>query len=608
MILLLFGMISSISSEIFTNKTIGVISAIADAMAIHCIIVVTEKDADVNKLIKGNTVRSVMEPSDRKIIRHLLEDSTEKCTWFVLLNDLEVARFLNMMMFEVKDLFNTPWYILMNPAKFKAPAENIGLNSDVNILLRKDDSIDIIEVYHQLQKSLLTMNVFGRYSEEEGFTIKVKNRITRRSDLGGKTLKVITFEHEGYTMLEDDKTEKGEVKTRWVGIFPEIMTSIANSINASIEWSSSRDGNWGTFNPKTNSWNGAIKDLMDNIVDLSSASFTISQLRSTVVDFSIPIVSSKYIFMVGTEPSFAWDIYYRPFHWLTWLSLIFMILLLIVCLAFVVRVGKEKNFKEFTLSKCMIFVFGAYAAIASRRWSVTPVEISGRYSTLNYCIVHNTFLVFRVLFISILLGGGLIHWFWKASLISHLSVVTPFVPFSSLEGLLSSSYQITTLGNSVCQDHFENAKSGIFKDLWESKFKDKSRSLSEYDVNSGRIAAASTFAHYIDVTSATYIDEYKKCKLQILEFTGRNSLIAFAFPKNSSLLQIFNMKILEMFENGEINRIISKYTLEMQNCQDSKGKPLGFENISIIFVIIGFGVLISISLCLAEHLVSWWKN
>ena len=245
---------------------------------------------------------------------------------------------------------------------------------------------------------------------------------------------------------------------------------------------------------------------------------------------------------------------------------------------------------------------------ACKQYSVTPIEISGRYLTLTYCLVHNTFLIFRVLFISILLGGCLIHWFWKASLISHLSVVMPFVPFSSLEGLLSSSYQITTLGNSVCQDHFENAKSGIFKDLWESKFKDESKILLDSNPNSGRIAAASTFAHYIDVTSATYIDEYKKCKLQILDFTGQTNLIAFAFPKNSPLLQIFNMKIQEMFESGEINRIISKYTLEMQNCQDNKGKPLGFENIAIIFVIIGFGVLISISVCLAEHLVSWWNK
>ena len=118
MVVLFMRMISSTSSHIDTNKTLGVISAIADEMAFHCVIVVTEKDANVNKLIKENIVRSVVEPSDQKIIRHLLKDSTHKCTWFVFLNDLEVAQFLNTMMFEVKDLFNTSWYILMNAAKF----------------------------------------------------------------------------------------------------------------------------------------------------------------------------------------------------------------------------------------------------------------------------------------------------------------------------------------------------------------------------------------------------------------------------------------------------------------------------------------------------------
>ena len=83
MVVLLMRMISSTSSHIDTNKTLGVISAIANEMAFHCVIVVTEKDANVNQLTKGNIFRSVMEPSHRKIIRHLLQDSTEQC-----LNDL----------------------------------------------------------------------------------------------------------------------------------------------------------------------------------------------------------------------------------------------------------------------------------------------------------------------------------------------------------------------------------------------------------------------------------------------------------------------------------------------------------------------------------------
>ena len=79
------------------------------------------------------------------------------------------------------------------------------------------------------------------------------------------------------------------------------------------------------------------------------------------------------------------------------------------------------------------------------------------------------------MFLATLLGGCLVHWHWKASLISHLSVVIPHNPFSSLEELLLSSYQITILGSSSYQIDFEGAESGLFRDLWLTKFSLKFR-------------------------------------------------------------------------------------------------------------------------------------
>ena len=37
-------------------------------------------------------------------------------------------------------------------------------------------------------------------------------------------------------------------------------------------------------------WNGGIRDMLDGLVDIGAAAFTASQIRSTVVDFTIPIV------------------------------------------------------------------------------------------------------------------------------------------------------------------------------------------------------------------------------------------------------------------------------------------------------------------------------
>jgi hypothetical protein len=82
-----------------------------------------------------------------------------------------------------------------------------------------------------------------------------------------------------------------------------------------------------------------------------------------------------------------------------------------------------------------------------------------------------------------------------------------------------------------------------------------------------------------------------------MDFHGRKQQLAFGFPKNSPYLTLFNTKIHKMAESGELMKIIEKHSNENPNCQTSKGKPLGFENIAIVFLIISLGVIASLILC-----------
>ena len=49
------------------------------------------------------------------------------------------------------------------------------------------------------------------------------------------------------------------------------------------------------------------------------------------------------------------------------------------------------------------------------------------------------------MFICVVLAGSLVHWHWKASIISHLAVSKPSLPFTTSEQLLESSYQANIL-------------------------------------------------------------------------------------------------------------------------------------------------------------------
>ena len=88
-------------------------------------------------------------------------------------------------------------------------------------------------------------------------------------------------------------------------------------------------------------------------------------------------------------------------------------------------------------------------------------------------------LDYRIIFIFILYFGSLIHWHWKASIISHLSVVVPEIPFRNSAELLESEYQLTVHKDTAVHFALKNSSTGILKDVWDRKFLNKDLSLKD---------------------------------------------------------------------------------------------------------------------------------
>ena len=125
-------------------------------------------------------------------------------------------------------------------------------------------------------------------------------------------------------------------------------------------------------------WNGIIKDILDGEADVSAASMGVTELRTKYVDFSLPIQTEWHAFYISKEISVAYDLYFQPFSWLVWC--IVMIIVVIGALIFhvIISYRMDKHYLEFSLSKCFVYVYGAYGGFSSRRWSVTPENISAR--------------------------------------------------------------------------------------------------------------------------------------------------------------------------------------------------------------------------------------
>ncbi len=111
------------------------------------------------------------------------------------------------------------------------------------------------------------------------------------------------------------------------------------------------DRSWGTL--KDGKWNGMIgkhlvvivkifqelptlfisAQLVNDEIDIAPAEFTITQIRSTAVDFLVPIAEShQRLFVKNPADALNWMAFIQPLTWTSWgvLSLLIMAVPLIV--------------------------------------------------------------------------------------------------------------------------------------------------------------------------------------------------------------------------------------------------------------------------------------
>lgn len=374
-------------SQILTRPRLEMINTIAMDLGFTCVTLVVEEVDRIGmgerkQLSKINLPLVIFEMDDIEELFNLKGNDDIKCISFVFLERFILQTFLNFLTDDYHgQLEMTSWFLWMTTQDIELDMRHFGLGSDVSLLIEQNGVTTLTDVY-SVDKDQEPIRIsYGTYSKSSGLVLKNVDKWKRRTNLQGITLRTIVLEQAGYL----EKKEKGSEcswrnvnKVPWGGIFPEIFESIAESLNFSFAITSSRDGNWGSYEAATDTWNGAVKDIKEDVADLAASSVTINKIRSTAVDFSIPIVSSTNCFLVSATPSYSLDIFSRPFHGDTWLFLYSTIVTMACFLALVARVGREEKIAEFKLVKSFVFVYGAFSALAARRWSVTPMRISGR--------------------------------------------------------------------------------------------------------------------------------------------------------------------------------------------------------------------------------------
>ena len=89
-----------------------------------------------------------------------------------------------------------------------------------------------------------------------------------------------------------------------------------------------------------------------------------------------------------------------------------------------------------------------------------------------------------------------------------------------------------------------------------------------------------------------------------------NGYLSFGIPKESPYGPFLKSKVLDMIQNGELQKLIKKWENKEPDCSslDKKGKPLTFQKLISLFLIIAIGCLLVLFIFIVETCTLFWRK
>ena len=165
--------------------------------------------------------------------------------------------------------------------------------------------------------------------------------------------------------------------------------------------------------------------------------------------------------------------------------------------------------------------------------------------------------MFRIIFISTILCGFLVHCHWKASFIGHISIFVPKRQLSSTKEILNTPYQITLLKDSSYQALFEEATDEPLRSIWRTKFLNKKKSLLSSPEEMLPLVMSGKYAMYDTFAGFQGLEARRDCLIADVGFHVVKMDFAFPVMKTSPYKGILNHMVRKMVESGILKRLVS---------------------------------------------------
>ncbi|KDR22908.1 hypothetical protein L798_14764 [Zootermopsis nevadensis] len=328
---------------------------------------------------------------------------------------------------DTTSLTGPTWLLLLDNTS--SPKEFLGDSNipfDCEFLVAQQNAgglVMLTEVYKIATERPLLYHDFGYWLSETTFRFPSTDFYFRRSSLQGLSISTATIENPPITVLE--RTD-GQIK--FSGYFGKVWRVLEKRMEFRTNFSFPADGGRGSV-MKNGTATGMIRMIQDNQVHVAVDAFGMSGIRATAVDFTVPLLSTRYCVIVKSPDSLKlqWDNFLAPFSVMLWVAMMATVIVIAIHYTLLYYLGQRYGNQEadeikfYTFSDSLLLVLGIFC---QQGHDTTPRSYSCRFVCISMYII------------AVMIFGT-----YSATFISFLTVHENRLPYTDLESLFSKHAQ-----------------------------------------------------------------------------------------------------------------------------------------------------------------------
>ncbi|XP_011879931.1 PREDICTED: glutamate receptor ionotropic, kainate 2-like [Vollenhovia emeryi] len=410
-----------------------------------------------------------------------------------------------------------------------------------------------------------------------------------------------------YIIEVTDGTTRGVLieESRYEGYCIDLIEEVAAYLGFKPKFELVPDGQHGSYNSQTKTWNGLIKRLLDREADFAICDMTITYQRKSAVDFSMPFmnlgISILYTKPEEREPENNFS-FLHPLSTDVWMYMATAYLLVSIMLFLQARMAPgewdnphpcnadpEELENNFNLKNSLWLTIGSLMQQGS---DILPKAPSIR-------MLASMWWFFTLIMISS----------YTANLAAFLTAVKMEAPIKGVEDLAKQTkIKYGAMQGGATSTFFKDSNYSTYKRMWAamSEWRPSVFTASNDEGVDRVVKGKRQYAFLMESTTIEYKME-RNCELDKIGGLIDNKGYGIAMPRNSPYRTLINKAILTLGETGRLQALKKKWWQEMGGglcVKDDADKSvnsseLGLSNVGGVFLVLMYccGASLFVALC-----------